>query len=179
MVIIALVEPLIDTILLVNGDDIPLIKGTIFLTPTGMVKLVESLISIVKITSDQEKDLKKGLLDAFDQTEDDYNYQKKLKDYETGGKTGTKDMFSLSYREHCFMITLITVTDQQMIARISNLIQMESLYHYKEAGNSNYFDLGKSYTFLSIDANVSIEQLLPSLADSSWFTVDRELYRGY
>ena len=74
---------------------------------------------------------------------------------------------------------LLTVKKERQIARLSNLLQMETLSYYKTKGATYVFNLKNSYTYLSVDANVSVKQMLPSLADSSLFTIDRKHYRGY
>lgn len=190
-----LAEPLAETILLVNGEKVALSPFNLYLTPSGLPSLLESIISVCKFTQEQKKDMSGKLLSAFHQTEDDYNYQKTLNDFNRDSKksdgvvnkvvntaTGSKylkGLFNLDYREYCFLIMLLTVTTEQQLGRLSNLIQMESLHYYKTQGASYDFDLRNAYTFLSAEANVSVKQMLPSLADSSLFTITRKHYRGY
>lgn len=74
---------------------------------------------------------------------------------------------------------LLTVKREQQIARLANLIQMETLSHYSKQGAPYVFDLRKSYTFLHAEADVKVNQMLPALIDSKKFQIKREQYRGY
>lgn len=88
-------------------------------------------------------------------------------------------LLNFNYREYCFIILLLTVTKEEQIARLQNFIQMETLYHYEKEEASYTFDLRKSHTYLKIEVNANIKQMLPSLADSSLYSIKREQYRGY
>ena len=70
-----LLEPLIETILLVNGESFGIYDKTVFLTPTGLPQMINKMISVVRLTTTQAEGLKTELLNAFDTTEDNYNYQ--------------------------------------------------------------------------------------------------------
>lgn len=189
MVIEVLLQPLMDTVLLVNGQDISLISGTVYLTPTGIPKLVEKLVKVGTMTTAQKEALADDLVSSFGQTKDDYDYQKKLYDYanppsvddkkETFGSKYFSSLTEFNYREHCFFIMLLMVAEEEQMNRLRNLVQMETLNYYNNTGEAYIFDLDESYTFIKAEANVTVKQMLPSLTDSSWFTVNREIYRGY
>ncbi|WP_040197762.1 DUF5702 domain-containing protein [Candidatus Soleaferrea massiliensis] len=200
MLVEVLAEPLIDTLLLVNGSSEPLIKTSIYLTPTGLPKMLSKLWGVLKnITTAQKEKIESGLIGVFQASDDDYNYQKKLAEYqkeadneassssseneEDGRKEKHSDPFKLDYREHCYVLMLLLISRSQQMERLSNLIQMESTYHYSKPGachdTVHAFDLRKSYTYIQAQADVSVRQMLPSLADSSLFTVQREQFRGY
>ena len=184
MILEILAEPLAETIVLVNGGSVNLVPTTIFLTPTGLPKLITQLISICSFTTAQTEAIQGELVSAFGATQDDYNYQKTLNDYQSSGGGGSGSAYltgltSLTYREYCFILMLLTVTKEQQMGRLSNLIQMESLYYYKTKGASYVFDLRNAFTFIEAETNISVKQMLPSLADSSLFTIDRKHYRGY
>lgn len=181
MALIIFAEPFVDTILLVNGvDGIPLYETTIYLTPTGLPKLIEKLISVCKLTTEQSESIKSGFVSAFGATDDDYDYQKTLNDYQNGSSTKKDSKFlSFNYREYCFMLLLLTVTKEQQMARLSNLIQMETLYYYQTQGVPYTFNLKNSFTYVKSEADISVKQMLPSLADSALFDIKRTQYRGY
>lgn len=177
MVIELLAEPLVDTILLVNGTEVPLIETTIYLTPSGLPVLLEGLQSIVKFTPDDKEEIKSSLTGAFGAEGDSYDYQSALN--QSKGihlSDGIKGLTKFNYREHCFMLMLLTVTKEQQFARLKNLIQMETTYHYRD---SYQFDLRKSYTYLQAEASVHVKQMFPSLIDSSLLRAERKVYRGY
>lgn len=185
MTLIILAEPLAETVLLVNGADISFYSFTIYLTPSGLPKLIEKLVSVCKLTTEQKDSVKGGLVNAFGATVDDYDYQKTLNDMASGGSVEpqhsdyVKDLGAFNYREYSFFLLLLTVTKEQQVARLSNLIQMETLNYYKSKGASYTFDLKNSYTYIGVESNVSVKQILPSLANSSLFKITRKHYRGY
>lgn len=180
MVIEILAEPLVDTVLLVSGAEVPLIETTIYLTPSGLPDLLEGLQSIKKFTADDKENLKSSLVGAFSSSVDDYDYQQTLNTSKGINLSKTVKKFTkFNYREYCFMLMLLTVTKEQQFARLKNLIQMETLYYYQQQGASYIFDLRKSYTFLHTKVSADVKQMLPSLVDSSLFTAEREQYRGY
>ena len=180
MMMMILAEPFAETILLVNGGEVSFYSYTIYLTPTGLPKLIEQLVSICKLTTDQKEAVKGKLVSAFGSTVDGYDYQKTLYDYQSSGGGGSGSSFTnFNYREYCFFLLLLTVTKEQQIARISNLIQMETLNYYKSNGASYTFNLQNSYTYIAVNVDISVKQMLPSLADSRFFTIDRKHYRGY
>jgi len=118
--------------------------------------------------------LTSSLLSAFGETTDDFNYQQVLNPNEK-----LKERFRLNYRKHCFFLLLLTVTKEQQLARIKNLIQMETLYHYKKKGKEYTFDLRNSYTHLKATVDFDVQQMLPSLLDFSGTVHRRVQYRGY
>lgn len=171
-------EPLVQTILLVNGSNQALVPTTVYLSPSGLPKLVAELISFCKLTDAQAEKIGNKMVTAISSSQDDYDYQKKLAEYNSEGNTG-KALFSLSYREYCLILLLITVAEPQLIARLSNVIQMETLCYYQKQGKEFTFDLKKSYSYLYVQVNASMTQIMPSLADSSLFEIKRDHYRGY
>jgi len=171
-------EPLVQTILLVNGSNQALVPTTVYLSPSGLPKLVAELISFCKLTDAQAEKIGNKMVTAISSSQDDYDYQKKLAEYNSEGNTG-KALFSLSYREYCLILLLITVAEPQLIARLSNIIQMETLCYYQKKDKEFTFDLKKSYSFLYVQVNANMTQVMPSLADSSLFTIKRDHYRGY
>ena len=90
-----------------------------------------------------------------------------------------KGLQKFNYRKYCFLLMLVSVTKDQQLVRLKNLIQMETLYHYNKAGSEAVFDLNKSYTYLETNVTADVKQLMPSLIDSSVFHVTRQQFRGY
>lgn len=179
MALIILAEPLVDTLLLVNGAEVALLKSTVYLSPSGLPGLVEKLLSVVKFTAEQTENVKTGLVNAFGATEDDYKYQSALNTNKSLITNSIADLTEFNYREYCFMVMLLSVTKEQQYARLKNLVQMETLYHYNTEGADAAFDLRLAYTNIHCTASADVRQMLPSLIDSSIFSVEREIYRGY
>jgi len=84
-----------------------------------------------------------------------------------------------NYKDYCLVLLLLTVTKEQQVARLANLIQMETLCYYENQEKDYTFDLRKSYSYLYAQVDANVVQMMPSLADSSLFTVERDHYRGY
>jgi len=175
MALVIFLEPLVDTLLLVNGADIPLVKSMVYLTPTGLPELLKELVKLPTLTEAFNKDgLTSSLLSAFGETTDDFNYQQVLNPNEE-----IREWFPFDYKKHCFLLLLLTVTKEQQLARIKNLIQMETLYHYQKKGKEYTFDLRNSYTHLKATVDFDVQQMLPSLLDFSGTVHRRVQYRGY
>jgi len=175
MALVIFLEPLVDTLLLVNGADVPLVKSMSYLTPVGLPTLLKELVKLPALTEAiNTEGLTSSLLSAFGETTDDFNYQQVLNPNEK-----LKERFRLNYRKHCFFLLLLTVTKEQQLARIKNLIQMETLYHYKKKGKEYTFDLRNSYTHLKATVDFDVQQMLPSLLDFSGTVHRRVQYRGY
>lgn len=181
MILEIIAEPLVDTVLLVNGSEVPFYETEIYLTPSGIVSVIEEMVNKCKLTSEQKSAVGDKIIDAFGSSKNNYDYQKSIKTHDTGHKPNKTlaDLFKFNYREYCFIIMLLTVTKEQQMGRLQNLIQMESLYYYNKQGVSYVFDLKHSYTYIESTAKVKVKQLMPSLSDASVFTVDRKQYRGY
>lgn len=207
MLIVVLLEPLVDAVLLVNGKSIPLIKTSVYLSPSGLPSLIESLVSIASFTTEAKDTIKNGFVNAFGATEDGYDYNLKLKEYEqknkekdqaalNGGSGGNVDttkpnafqkgvnnylegLISFNYREYLFFVLLLTVSKETQNARLANLVQMEALSYYNSQNADYTFDLRNSYTFVKGTADVSVKPMLPSLLDLAKHEQSREVYRGY
>lgn len=191
LLVVALLEPLVDAILLVNGEKIDLYETKMHLTPSGVVDLVAAFVRIG--ARGMEESLKEDVLSAFDVNGDAYQAELGKRQGSGGAvssdaSTGkfskawssyTGGLLSFSYREYCFMVLLATVGKDEQMARLANLVQMESTLHYQKNGAPFTFDLKKSYSFVQAEADISVKQLLPSLTDSRWFTIKRVQYRGY
>lgn len=184
-VVIALyifLEPLVQTVLLVNGKDQPLIPTEVYLSPSGLPKLVSELMWFCKLTTQQSEALTKSMVSALESEEGKYDIQSELYKYEQRENPTTQKLklsLDFSYKDYCLVLLLLTVTKEQQIARLSNLIQMETLCYYRHKGVDYTFDLRESYTFLESEVDFSVNQIMPSLIDSSWFKVSRKHYRGY
>lgn len=171
-------EPLVQTVLLVNGNEQEFIPTSVYLSPTGLPKLVSELVSFCKFTDAEAEELGGSLVEGIAKSQDDYDYQKKLAEYEFAD-TNLKSLFDLSYRDYCMILLLLTVEQETMVARICNIIQTETLYHYQQKDKGFVFDLNKSYTYVCAEVDASFEQVMPSLIDSSLFSIERKHYRGY
>lgn len=185
-------EPLVQTILLVNGSVQQLIPTTIYLAPSGVPALLKELVFFCKLSDSQSKEITSELEKSFVKAEKMDSYKEKLDKAKKPAelpknktllsemkKSYKKSLLSFSYRDYCFITMMFIVTKEERESRLMNLIQMETLNYYKNQQATFTFDLKKAYTFMDVDVNATVNQMLPSLLDTSLFTIDREHYRGY
>ena len=198
MALLIIGETFVDTLLLVNGENLDFYERTIHLSPSGIVKLTADQLTIVgKKASNALKerfDAKSRVLKKkFEDTQGSERYQELKgrldKDpYKTSDKSPVgealesykKSFGQFSYRDFCLVLLLLTVSENQQMTRLSNLIQMESLWYYtqtepRDAG----FDIRKAYAAIDAQAEVKISWSLPSVTGSSWLTANRRQVRGY
>lgn len=181
MALVIFLEPLCDTVILVNGGKIPIWKSQIYLTPSGIPSLIVSFANCISFNASQKEKLKNNLLGAIKASKEDYEYQETLAENAfTGTQEPTnkylKGLLKMDYRQYCFLIMAVLVTDEQQIARFSNIVQMESYWHNRGSYN---FDLRKSYTYLNTSINMSFKQTMAGLLDESVLTTNLVQYRGY
>lgn len=176
-------EPLVQTILLVNGSNQELVPTTIYLSPSGLPKLVAELIHFCKLTEAKSESITKGMLEASDVDMDQYKAQLEVEKGKVsassslGNKIGS--FLKFSYREYCMVMMLLTVQPETRLQRLMNLIQTEGTYYYLENDAGVDFNLKNCYTYLELKVDADLNQIMPSLLDSSFFSVTREQYRGY
>lgn len=182
-------EPLVDTLLLVNSVDVPLIKSTIYLTPAGIPSLIEAFIS-VSLTKAEKEALISEAYDAYKVPEGDRKAitdQRASSPSKTGFAKWVGGFLNMNYRDHLFIyLILLTATDPLTIYnRIANVVLMEETQYYKNVYGSDFeFSLDRAYTFVETSTTVSFNPILSgnnnySNNDSSFFTIDRAIYRGY
>lgn len=123
-------EPLCDTILLVNNAEVPLVRSKCWLTATGLPKLALKLGNEIL-----GKELK-GSLEKFIGSSINWN-------------GGSNDGDGEGYRTHMLIILLIHVEPDVQIQRLANLIELEAKEHYGS------FNINKAYTAVEISADVT------------------------
>lgn len=176
MALIVFLEPLADAMLLVNGQEVPLIKTTVYLTPSGSHGLITKFINI-GLTADQ---CRNALGEAFGASQDDLKYQETLNE-KAINESPKIELIPLDYRGHCLMLMLICPTMEEQLARIQNIIQMEALYYYKTNKSFQPFKLTSAYTFIrsEVEAKVNNFMPVPALSTDTLFTATRKQLRGY
>lgn len=130
-------EPFCDTLLLVNGETVPLIRTDCWLTATGLVGFIEKLGSAV---------LGEALQNELNEYTSSYATS-------SGGSSGESDDGGLDYRTHMLIMLLIYVDSDTQIQRLGNLIELETAEYYRQNGKS--FDMNKTYTAIQISADVT------------------------
>lgn len=180
LILYILLEPLADMLVLVNNGDISLFKTTIYLTPSGLVDLIGSLVSIK--FADLKTATKDAMISVFDASSSEYD--KALLD--SGGLTSKSlgilpKLFAMNYRHHCLILMLVIPTEPEQLARIQNIIQMEGYYHYRYVLEGRPFDLRKAYAGVHSEVSANTAQFLslPRFSAENPFAVNRIQMRSY
>ncbi len=178
-----LLEPFVDTLILVNGGKIPFYETTVYLSPSGIFEFITNVAPGLSFTEAQKTEIKNSVNSAFKDGNTSGGSGGKVSLSKEPTKpnkgSGTKNLIpKIDYRQQCLILMLLFVTNDDMINRLQSVIQMETKYYYQDTKKAD-FSLDKSYTFVEVGADVKIKQILPSLTDSSLFEVKRKIYRGY
>ena len=152
----AIVEPMIDSILLVNGRKVYLIKKSIWLSYTGVSSLVQELLSCSGISS-AFTDKIKDTIKAAD------------------GVAKMKGKLNMDYNEHLMILMAMSVDQTRYLQRLQNVIQMEGLKKY-----NNSFSLDKSYTMIKAEVDYTLNPMFNvGLTNGGYFNKKAVKYVGY
>lgn len=180
-IIVALGEPLVDTLLLVNGADVQLIKTKIFFTPTGIVELLKELTTF-KLSSGSEDKIRENASKLFKVSAPDAPKEDGGKDEGIfDGDDYLDEINKLDYTQHSLLLLLLLSSADTSLNRLADIVQSEATaYQMKEDGSSS-FDIDQAYTALRAHTTGSLVQILPvpALSSRSIFRTDRVVYRGY
>lgn len=168
--VILLAEPLCDTILIVKGGEINLLKNKCFLTPTGIPKLIEAYkdLDVNTLVTNTLESLK-GNLENVGHGSSENN---------SGG--AFKDVLNIGYEDHLLICIALMLPKDQLLTRFANLIQIEAKQYYSTHGGKP-FDINKAYTCVTCDATVTYYPFISifEAAGLSTFSVDYEQDRSY
>lgn len=187
-----LAEPFVDSVLMANGSSIPIVKLTIYLTPTGLVDLVKEIVKIPfsKGERDSVQNSVNGVIENTDTAAEKISLEKnptpetKPPEVEDGGGGLGQDVlkaFSVDYTQTLILIMGFFCTEKNMLNRLGDVIQMEATF---AAGSQNKigsyaFNLDHSYTYLRASGHFDSHEFI-KLSDTGILTsTDRVVYRGY
>lgn len=140
-----LAEPFCDTILLVNGAEVSFIKNKCYLTIGGFTEFVNAL---GEATMDEvlRNEIKNAASD--------------MKDANAGNEAGsqntesfTSNLTKVDYGTNVLLVLLINVSEDTMIERLGDIIDLETTEYYKQQGMT--FSMEETYTTISVSADVS------------------------
>ena len=177
-------EPYIDTLFLVNGESVPIVKMTPYLTVGGLDDLIGKATSLT-IPDSVKSDLK---TEAAKLTGADLT-----KSASSGSgnpvKKYLKGLLDMDYSQQTLIMMCLFGSERLYLNRLADIIQTESTAYREKnrslsqsaGGISGRFDIDESYTALRVEASGSMVQLLPvpSLSTNSMFETTRLIYRGY
>jgi hypothetical protein len=175
-VIVLLGEPLCDAVLLVNSSEEKLyesylLKKSCYLSPAGIGQLLQELADRA-INNDALRSSVEGKLDELIQGNT----------FDGGGvDLGGGNVFAMDYETHMLLILLISATENDMLTRLANIIQLESTMYYSKTGAGYTFDIHKTYTCITSETTVTFNSFLSifEFNDMSIFTRTYKKTRGY
>lgn len=195
LVLYYLVEPFVDAILLVNGGQIPIVKLTIYLTPSGIVDFIEEVYHLGITNAGKQKIYNCALDMANSSLGPDFAVSaEQLKDTkylppsaDSGGGTGggissgtakVLGTFKVDYTQTLIFLMLFNSSDK-MLKRLGDIVQMECSYQAATVANAHSFDLNKSYTYLRASGSFTTNEFIRLSDEDGIDTTKRVVYRGY
>lgn len=173
----ALVEPLADTLILVNGGDIPIVKTKAYLTPSGIVDLVGTFYHL-KLEEDQKETLYQHVVGAMSPTDTDSAFATSYRDFTPDpGSSSFLDSFKFDYTNTLILLMLFFGTEG-MLKRLADVIQMESTYNAKINGLGS-FNLSNSFTYLRASGSFATNEFIRLSDGDGLNSPVRVVYRGY
>lgn len=174
-----LAEPLVDTLILVNGGSIPFVKIIAYLTPSGVDDLVKAVTSL-KMTEAQTTMARSSLANVMScqgvNADFGKTYAEEMDVFGDGSdSTASKvsGMFEMNYT-HMLILIMLFIPTETMVKRLGDIIQMEATHN----GDGD-FDLTHSYTYLRASGKFSTSEFI-KLSDSGQLnSPERIVYRGY
>lgn len=157
-----LIEPLIDSILIVNKVETSLFKSVVYLTPSGIPLLLGKIISLG--LSEEDNDNITTQAQMFTRT-NAYSY--------TIGDQG----ICWDYENYLFVFMLLFGENETYLKRFQNIIKLEANEHYGQGT----FNLNDTYTYLEASVNGKYNPILPlgNLSTNGMFSISRSRARGY
>ena len=177
-------ESFIDTIILANGGEIPMVKSFVYLTPGGLPKLIGSLFSLT-LNESQSKKLYEGAGDCVSKLDskadvkryDDFKADEKAKADKIERKVS--DFFKWDYTKSSQILLLLFRNTNTLLARLSDIIQMEASYKSNSGVATYGFNLDKSYTYLRASGSFNTNMFIKIGTDDSLSSKKRVVYNGY
>lgn len=122
-------EPLVDTLLLVNAKSVPIFKTTLYVTPTGLPKVFKALTSL-DLSDAAKKKLNENYATLV--TGGGKKYEEiapaKNSESESGTWPKVRDAVNFTYTKMMILALLFCRTDETL-ARLADVIQMEAAYN--------------------------------------------------
>ena len=181
LVIVAyfLLESFLDTIILANGGTLPLFKSYVFLTPDGVLKLVDKITSIPLSDKEKQAMFEDGS-DAFYELDPNINFKRYEEYVDTennrSGLAKFTDNFTVDYTKTLQLLLLFFRSNDTLISRLSDIIEMEGRYKFR---NSFVYNLDKSYTYIRSSGSFTSNLFLPLSDVTDLTSRESVIYNGY
>lgn len=178
-------EPFADTLVLVNGAEVPIWKSKLYLTPSGIMDFVGKFYKL-KLTEDQKNTVYREVVNVMGAGFTGEQYAQNYADAVQSGisdpdmKGGSKVVGSLTfdYTKTLFMAMLFE-NKEKMLNRLADVVQMEAAYNAVSNIGSYTFDLDKSYTYLRSSGGFTTNEFMPISDFSGMRSRESIIYRGY
>ena len=169
-VVMMLIEPMLDVIILQNGGKQYLFKEKLYLSPHGIAALAHDLLSVTDMYEGLKKSVDKEITGKV---QDHYDPFEEDDDLAT-----MKGMFMMDYTEYLIMLTLLMTSNDRIVERLQDIIQMEAAQQEKA---TNTFSLEQSYTYIRTDVEAELNPMfqIESLSKTGVFDVRRTQHTGY
>lgn len=180
-------EPFVDTLILVNSGSIPIIKTNVFLTPSGIPDLISSFFSL-SLTEAQKNTAYQKVIKVASLGQASDQFASSYADAISSGisdssikPTGNKFTKALDfdYTKTLILVMMLFTSTDKMVARLSDVIQMECSYDAVNRIDRYTFDLDKSYTYLRADGKFKANEFIKISNGSGLNSRERVVYRGY
>lgn len=169
-------EAYADTVILVNGGKVPIWKAKIYLTPTGIPKLVDAVLNLPL-----NVDVKKQITDGAKKAAGITGGGGSPGGGGNSGGVGSKlvDALSFDYTK-TLILAMLFGNKEEMLNRLADVIQMEASYKEAASGIGRYeFDLDQSYTYLRSSGSFQMNEFLPISDRTGIQSRERIIYKGY
>ncbi|MCI9349698.1 MAG: hypothetical protein HFF83_10800 [Oscillibacter sp.] len=174
-----LAEPLVDTLILVNGGDLPIVKTKVFLTPTGLADMIGEFYKL-KMSDAQKEQVYQKLTGVVKGVDENAKFPSSYKDASKDtGFSSVLGGFTVDYTKTLILIMLF-INTEAMLKRLGDVIQMEANYQSTKGRIDIYdFDLDKSYTYLRASGSFSTNEFIKLSDSGNLSSTRRVVYRGY
>lgn len=154
----ALGEGMIDTLLLVNGEEVYLLKKTFYITPEGIPILLDTLPKLTGLSEETKTNLRNL--------------------FSHGAKIENKGFLKMDYQDCVFILMMSSLDQEKLTDRLQNLVQMEAKKNYED---EYQFSLTKSKTMIKarVDGKLNAMFSLKELVGNGLFSFNTTRYSGY
>jgi len=175
-------EPFVDTLILVNSGDIPMIKTKVYLTPSGVVDLIKSFMKL-KLTADQKntayKEITKVAGAGFVDSDFADDYASAVSAFGTGSDNVLTKSMTFDYTKTLVIVMMLFESSDKMLDRLADVVQMEGSYNAVNRIDKYTFNLDESYTYLRASGKFTTNEFISISNATGLNSKERVVYRGY
>ena len=175
-------EPFVDTLILVNSGDVPIVKTKVYLTPSGVVDMVSAFYKLGLSNSEKDqvyKDVVK--IAGAGKVGNDFaeNYSSAVSAFGTDQPGLLEKSMTFDYTKHLLLVMLLFKSSDTLLDRLADVIQMEGSYDAVDRVDKFTFDLDNSFTYLRSSGSFTTNEFIKISEGSGFKSTNRVVYRGY